>query len=123
MAGRVENLRPVRPGQVLNPRGANQYSYRSRAHALLEELLLETREDAQETRLRAILDRLVREAERGRPWAIALLLDRVLPKTQGLEHSEIVAASPGALADALQEAAKRLGRAGPDAQKYQPPAA
>ncbi len=37
--GRIENLKPAKPGEVLNPEGRNQYSYRRDFEATVDALL------------------------------------------------------------------------------------
>jgi hypothetical protein len=60
-----------KPGQVGNPEGRNQYTYRAEAEQHLEEWCKEYGREL----VRVIAD----EARRGRPWAAKLILDRVLP--------------------------------------------
>ncbi len=84
MAGGVDNLKPIAPGEVRNPTGRNQYSYRNDAEKLLDELAKEVRND--KARLSQVLDRLFVDAERGQSYAMRLLIERVLPVTQISEH-------------------------------------
>lgn len=46
--GRVENLKPVQPGEVRNPEGRNQYSYRRDFEATVDSLLRSVYEFAPE---------------------------------------------------------------------------
>ena len=60
---RLGNLRPVQPGQVLNPQGRNQYNYRREAEQVLDALLREV--VAGRTRAAVMIDRVLQEAEKG----------------------------------------------------------
>jgi hypothetical protein len=70
-------LTPIRSGQVLNPSGRNQYTYRDEAERNLDRWLQQTNGD--HTNSEAIIDRLVEDAKRGRGYAMKLVLDRFLP--------------------------------------------
>jgi hypothetical protein len=73
MAG-VDNLKPCKPGEVRNPKGINQFTYRAEA----EKHLAEWCEEFGRELVRVICD----EAKRKRPWAAKLMLDRILPAVQ-----------------------------------------
>ena len=62
---------PPKPGEIRNPEGRNQYTYRAEAEKHLEEWCVEFGRDL----VRVICD----EAKRKRPWAAKLMLDRILP--------------------------------------------
>ena len=113
----LANLRPARPGEVRNPAGRNGYSTNRLAKDELHRLLTQAAEHGV-SRLTAILERLITSAEAGKPWAIAMLLDRLVPKIEHHEHS-IAAAAPERLADALALAAERIraGAGGGDARR------
>jgi hypothetical protein len=44
--GRVENLKPAKPGEVRNPEGRNQYSYRRDFEATIEAVLRHPHQDS-----------------------------------------------------------------------------
>jgi len=69
----------IQPGQVLNPRGRNQYTYRAEAEASLERYCKDHADQ--------VIERVVLEAESGQPWAVKLLLDRILPAKHEVEVS------------------------------------
>jgi hypothetical protein len=62
-----------------NPTGRNQYSYRKDWEREVEQQL---RSDTKGngTVLKAIVNKLLGEAERGKPWAVKLVLARVWPE-------------------------------------------
>lgn len=83
MAGR-DNLRPpIQPGEVRNPEGRNQYSYRRDAERQFSELL------AKEARKRPlseqVINRVIQDAIAGKPHAQRLVLERILPATSKVE--------------------------------------
>ncbi|MGE4605644.1 MAG: hypothetical protein AAEJ52_02760, partial [Myxococcota bacterium] len=55
-------LTPIRRGQVLNPEGRNQYSYREDAERNLDRWLRQT--NGEQTNSEAIIDRLLEDAKR-----------------------------------------------------------
>jgi hypothetical protein len=65
------NLVPNKPGGVLNPKGNNQWTYRREAE---EHLAKWCKAHGKE-----LIDKLMDEAAKGKPWAMKLALDRVLP--------------------------------------------
>jgi hypothetical protein len=71
------NLRPpIEHGEVRNPTGANQYTYRRQAERDLEKWCKK-----HGTRL---VEKLLDLAAAGKPWAMKLALERILPVVQ--EH-------------------------------------
>ncbi len=56
-------LTPIRSGQILNPEGRNQFSYRRDAEKNLNEWL--RMRNGEQTNSGAIIDRLVEDAMRG----------------------------------------------------------
>ena len=100
--GRVENLRPIRKGEVLNPEGRNQYSYRRDFEAAIQGLLTgETTpeelervgvpEDVRDlipegaTRGEVLAIVTVQLAMKGEARHLADALDRLWPKKVGVE--------------------------------------
>lgn len=79
--------RPIKPGQVLNPEGRNQYTYISEAEQDLDKWLRE-KENGQ-TNSSAIIERLVIDAKSGvsHGYAMKLVLDRILPAVNKHEHT------------------------------------
>jgi hypothetical protein len=70
----LANLKPPQPGEVRNPTGRNQYTYRTEAEKNLDEWC----KDHGREMVRVIAD----AARAGKPWAAKLILDRVLPAVQ-----------------------------------------
>lgn len=68
----------VKPGEVRNPEGRNQYTYRDDAETSLEKWCKQHGD--------AVIEKCVKEAEKGRPWAMRLLLDRILPVRKEIDH-------------------------------------
>jgi hypothetical protein len=96
-----ENLIPhrVKPGEVKNPTGINQYTYRREAEQHLEEWCKEYGRE---------LVRVIADAARaGKPWAAKLILDRVLPAVEKHEHSLTESTGASALLDRLAGVAVR----------------
>ena len=67
---------PIQPGEVLNPKGINQYTYRRQAEIDLERWCRKNG--------RALVEKLLDLASAGKPWAMKLALERILPVVQ--EH-------------------------------------
>jgi hypothetical protein len=67
---------PIKPGEVRNPQGRNQYTYRREAERDLERWC---RKHGRE-----LIEKLLDEARAGRSWAMKLALERILPVVQ--EH-------------------------------------
>lgn len=103
-----ENLvaHQVKPGQVLNPTGINQYTYRKDAEATFDRLLRSVAERGEGTVAEAILADLCEMAQEKNTWAIDRVLERILPK---VDRHEVDINTPDAagLADALAAFAAR----------------
>lgn len=107
MAGRVENLRPpIQPGEVRNPKGINQYTYRGDAEATFDRLLRSVAERGEETVAEAILEDLCVMAQERNTWAIDRVLERILPKVDRHEL-DVSGSDTAGLVDALADAARR----------------
>jgi hypothetical protein len=79
--GGVQNILPhrIKKGEVRNPAGRNQYTYRRDAERMLDAM---SKEHAGE-----ILTELFDNARLGKRWAIQYICDRILPgKTERHEH-------------------------------------
>ena len=93
MAG-SSNLRPPwKPGDVPNPEGRNQYTYRAEAEKHLNEWCKEYG--------RELIRVICAEAKAKKPWAAKLMLDRILPAVMQHEHALPDAAGVDALMDRL----------------------
>ena len=87
---RPDNLIPMKKGDpTKNPKGHNQWTYRREAQRDLDAMLAEKDVNGN-TRSQAIIDRVMTDAENGKPWALRLLLDRILPVTTKHEHEVAV---------------------------------
>ena len=80
------NMAPmVKPGEVLNPEGKNQHTYRIAFENQVEQILAEvvpgTGKDKRELLARVLFDR----AAKGEPWAMALLVKRLWPERAELQ--------------------------------------
>jgi hypothetical protein len=62
---------PFKPGQVTNPNGARK------ERKFYQALLIALNAEGPDIRLRKIAEQLVTAAERGEPWAIRELMDRI----------------------------------------------
>ena len=104
------NLTPIKPGQVLNPTGVNQYTGRTEALRALDQLACELRRG--KTTVERIVAKLLREAEAGKPWAMRLVCERILPVVHQIEHS---VPEPVSVEDLLRkfEAIRHVGQAAP----------
>ena len=88
-------LTPIRRGQVLNPKGRNQYTYRRDAEANLDKWCREFGDE--------VIERLVTDAKQGKGYAMRLVLDRILP----VKHEVAVSTSHEADVEGLIEAISR----------------
>ncbi len=73
MTRNTSGLKPCKPGEVRNPKGINQYTYRARAEEYLDHWCKEHG--------RELIERLLDDAKRGEPYAMKLALERILPAT------------------------------------------
>jgi hypothetical protein len=62
---------PFKPGQVTNPNGARK------ERKFYQALLIALNADGPDVRLRRVAEQLVKAAEKGEPWAIRELMDRI----------------------------------------------
>jgi hypothetical protein len=106
----------VKPGSVLNPTGA-KFTWRSEAERQFERLLLKKSKRGAATVLEAILSSSLDEAESGQPWALKLILDRLVPIVEKHEHTVGESAELPALLDRLAglASAKRANGHDPEA--------
>ena len=75
MSKNTSGLRPpTQPGEVLNPKGINQYTYRRQAEVDLERWC---RKHGRE-----LIEKVLDLALAGKPWAVKLMLDRIMPVVQ-----------------------------------------
>jgi hypothetical protein len=72
--GRENLLPPPQLGEVRNPKGINQYTYRRQAEMDLERWC--------RTHGRELIEKILDLALLGKPWAVKLMLDRILPVVQ-----------------------------------------
>lgn len=73
------NLRePIKPGECRNPEGKNQYTYRREAERDLDRWC-----KRYGTKL---IEKLLDLAAAGKPWAMKLALERILPVVQEHKH-------------------------------------
>jgi hypothetical protein len=96
--GRPENLTPFKPGQVGNPEGKNQYTYRADAE---RDLAAWCEKYGQE-----LIERLLDDAKKGKGWAMKLALDRILPAVQQHDVTTRVETSDEELVDRLASIAR-----------------
>jgi hypothetical protein len=98
-ANSIANLKPWKPGQSGNPSGTNQWTYRAEVEQLFSEALSVTGEDGR-TRAQAIVERLLEDAMAGKPCAMKLALDRILPVVKSVEV-EVPGSDPAEFSAAL----------------------
>lgn len=104
------HLIPAKPGEVRNPKGHNQYTYRREAEAAFDKLLRSWAADgSKRTRAEAIIEKAMELAEAGKPYALDQILKRILPAVEKHEHS-IAGVSDESLFDRLA-ALRRAKRA------------
>lgn len=77
----LKNLKPIQKGEVRNPEGKNQFTYKSKAEQALERFCKEYGD--------LIIEETLKKAAKGTPWAAKLVLDRILPiqKESKLTHT------------------------------------
>jgi hypothetical protein len=97
--GTPENLTPFKPGDVGNPKGINQYTYRAEAEKALDAMLAEKVRG--KTRSELIISRLLLDAKAGKPYALKLVLERILPAVTQHEVAVTEPAGADALLDRL----------------------
>ena len=69
---------PIKPGEVHNPKGNNQYTYRREAERDLERWCRHHG--------RTLIEKMLDLAAEGKPWAMKLALERILPVVQEHKH-------------------------------------
>lgn len=78
------NLVPAKPGEVRNPKGNNQFTARSEAAKVWDEIALEMRGDKR--RIRKFLERVWDDGESGLPQAQKEILARTNPVVKEIDH-------------------------------------
>jgi len=68
------NLTPFKPGDIGNPKGINGFTYRDEAE---KALAMWCKKHGDE-----VIERLVKDATKGKGYAMKLVLDRILPVVQ-----------------------------------------
>jgi len=77
--GQHDGLRePFEPGEVHNPKGNNQYTYRRQAERDLERWC--------RIHGKKLIEKMLDLAAAGKPWAMKLALERILPVVQEHKH-------------------------------------
>ena len=71
------NLIPAAPGEVRNPKGINQYTYRDDAKREFAKLAKENAD--------AFLDKVFELAKSGESWAAKLVWEEILPAVKALD--------------------------------------
>ena len=77
--------RPIQPGQVLNPEGRNQWTYRREWEQEIDKALRAKSDDERRTVLQELAESLLSGARAGKPWAMQLIMKRVWPERSKLE--------------------------------------
>ena len=85
---------PPQLGEVRNPTGKNQYTYRKVWEAEIDAALNGKHNGNQTTVIQGLVDTLLVEAGKGKPWAMQLVLKRVWPETVKHEHRDVTGAPP-----------------------------
>jgi hypothetical protein len=96
----LANLTPWKPGESGNPSGRNFATYRREVEQLLVDAL-EVIDDDGRSQAKAILDRLLADAKAGKPHAMKLVLERILPAVTKAEL-ELPGVDAAGLAIALE---------------------
>ena len=79
MMPHAENLLPpAKKGEVRNPKGNNQYTYRREAELNLDKWCSKHG--------KVLIEKLLDLAAAGKPWAMKLALERILPVVQEHKH-------------------------------------
>jgi hypothetical protein len=90
LANPSRHLKPAKPGEIRNPEGRNQYTYRREAEKHLDEWCREYGRD--------LIRVICAEAKARKPWAAKLMLDRILP---AVTQHEVAVTEPADLDDLL----------------------
>jgi len=116
--GTPENLSPpFKPGDVGNPKGINQYTYRREAEKAFDRMLSEFADGR--TRAEAVIDKALELAEKGKPYALDQILKRILPVVEKHEHS-LTASGDESLVDRLAAIARAKRANGHDREALEP---
>jgi hypothetical protein len=79
--GNPENLMPPpKPGEVRNPKGHNQYTYRRVFEDAVEKLLVEKHKETGKTYAQILAERALELADKGDTKTLSEVLSRVWPK-------------------------------------------
>lgn len=89
----LANLKPLKPGQVLNPEGHNQYTCQREAFLAFNEAAKEARGD--KTKMRAFVDAAWEMAMEGKEPGFSFIGKRVLPYVEQHDISVLDAADDG----------------------------
>jgi len=81
----IKNLRPAKPGDVRNPKGHNQYTYRKDFEKHIDDLCREMVNN-KEPRAKVLARKALELAEEGDSRALTEVLARMWPKTERHEH-------------------------------------
>jgi hypothetical protein len=84
--GRVENLKPIKPGEVRNPKGINGRAQREAFVAWAEDL---HPDDPEKTRIQAVDDAIFKKALRGSAQAQKLFVEQYRGRAR--QHIEVTA--------------------------------
>ncbi len=85
------NLKPVGPGEVRNPHGHNQHTYRIRFEEQIQKLLDEEADGTGKKKRELLASVLYEKAAKGEAWAMRLVIERLWPAKQEVEHSGTIA--------------------------------
>ena len=88
----IANLKPAAPGEVRNPKGVNQFSYRQDAEKHLAEWCEKYGQD--------LIDKLCDDARDGNRHMMKLALERILPAVKEVDL-RVPGADPASLASGL----------------------
>ena len=94
----------IQKGEIRNPKGHNQWTYRSEAEKQLSELLKQPTETGRSLS-EAVIAGLLEDARNRKPYAMKLLLERILPAVQRHEVESVEAVGLDDLLAALDRGA------------------
>lgn len=106
-----ENLTPIQPGEVRNPSGVNQYTYRDDAKRKFSELCKDNAD--------GFLDGIFKLAKEGESWAAKMVWEEIMPTVKTIEHL-IPGADPLELEDAIDAFLAKRGPGSADAEPPRP---
>ncbi len=103
------NLRPAQPGDVLNPKGNNQHTYRTAFETQVQQILDEPHEEFPGKTKREVLARvLIDNALAGKPWAMQLVMKRLWSERSEVELVQPPQEQPLNLSKLTQEELDQL---------------